>query len=340
MRRDDRGGLLVPSNPTRAGIFVYRNPDGTERRELRPPEEVFSPDSLATLSGVPVTEGHPPKKITSATWRNYAVGHVVEQGRRDGGDLVAAPLYVADEGPAAKVESGELVELSCGYSMEYEATPGVYEGQKYDGIQKKIRYNHVALLPAGRARGGASLRLHMDETGEDTVSEGEYLDTSATFPRMTLEEAIKKVQELQARCDALEASNTQLISRCDAAEQAADPKALASKVAAAVKLRKDAKAILGKDLPDAATDEEVMLAVIQHRSPGFKPESLTYPLQARFDSEVDCYAREQAGKVVKATVTDAGSQPLEGTFDSRMAKAQKEARERSANAWRPKQGGN
>ena len=31
----------------RTGILLYRNADGTERREYRPPEEAFKADSLA-----------------------------------------------------------------------------------------------------------------------------------------------------------------------------------------------------------------------------------------------------------------------------------------------------
>ena len=36
---------------TRVGIFEYRRPDGSIRRELRLPEEVFAPESLASYKG-------------------------------------------------------------------------------------------------------------------------------------------------------------------------------------------------------------------------------------------------------------------------------------------------
>ena len=35
----------------RVGILEYRQPDGSIRKELRPPEEAFHADSLATLKG-------------------------------------------------------------------------------------------------------------------------------------------------------------------------------------------------------------------------------------------------------------------------------------------------
>ena len=49
-------GFLVARAPvTSIGVFSYRNPDGSERRELRLPEEVFNADSLASLRLKPLT---------------------------------------------------------------------------------------------------------------------------------------------------------------------------------------------------------------------------------------------------------------------------------------------
>lgn len=52
-------GYLI-DNPilTRVGIFEYHNPDGTIRRELRLPEEVFAAESLASYKGKPVILTH------------------------------------------------------------------------------------------------------------------------------------------------------------------------------------------------------------------------------------------------------------------------------------------
>lgn len=59
----------------RIGIQLYRNPDGSVRRELRPPEEVFNADSLASFKGKPITIGHPGRLIPAtlkAHGRNHA----------------------------------------------------------------------------------------------------------------------------------------------------------------------------------------------------------------------------------------------------------------------------
>ena len=58
-------GFLVARAPvTSIGVFSYRNPDGSERRELRLPEEVFNSDSLASLRLKPLTLLHPEEAVT------------------------------------------------------------------------------------------------------------------------------------------------------------------------------------------------------------------------------------------------------------------------------------
>ena len=43
---------------TSTGIFEYKNPDGSIRRELRLPEEVFDPASLESYEGKPIIVTH------------------------------------------------------------------------------------------------------------------------------------------------------------------------------------------------------------------------------------------------------------------------------------------
>ena len=53
-------------------------------------------------------------------------------------------------------------EVSAGYRSKIVAGGGAWQGQQYDLEQTDLRYNHVALLPAGAARGGAELAIRMD----------------------------------------------------------------------------------------------------------------------------------------------------------------------------------
>lgn len=47
------------------------------------------------------------------------------------------------------ISSGKK-ELSCGYRCNYEQAPGVFNGQRYDYVQRNIRGNHLALVDEGR----------------------------------------------------------------------------------------------------------------------------------------------------------------------------------------------
>ncbi len=50
-----------------------------------------------------------------------------------------------------EIEDNERKQLSAAYSYDADMTPGEYEGQKFDGIMRNIKGNHVALVKEGRA---------------------------------------------------------------------------------------------------------------------------------------------------------------------------------------------
>lgn len=167
--RTPTGGLRVPASLTRTGVLTYRNQDGTTRREYRPADEVFKADSLQSLEDAPVTDLHPAKMVDGANHRELSRGHV-RDGRKDG-KFVAATVLVQDADLVAKVERRDRVEVSCGYRCRFDATPGVTpEGERYDGVQRDIVYNHVALLPAGTGRAGREVALRLDAAYEDMAS--------------------------------------------------------------------------------------------------------------------------------------------------------------------------
>ena len=164
--RTASGGVRVLASITKAGVLTYRDPSGNEWREWRPPEEVFAEDSLATLRGAPVTDLHPSGLVTPATWRDVSVGHVGDDVARDG-IYVAASVLVQDASEIARIEAGERREISAGYACRVDDTPGVTpEGEPYDRVQRRIRYNHAALGPEGWGRAGSDVSLRLDAAVE------------------------------------------------------------------------------------------------------------------------------------------------------------------------------
>lgn len=161
--RTREGFLKADAWLTRVGIFRYVTKDGKERLELRPEEEVFDAESLASFGLMPLTLGHPPEAVTSSNFKKYSVG-TVGDGIKADGERVKTSVIVADAAAVADVESGKARQTSCGYTCKVDETPGVWNGQRYDAIQREIRGNHVALVPKGRA--GPTVKLALDELSQ------------------------------------------------------------------------------------------------------------------------------------------------------------------------------
>lgn len=159
-RRTGQGRLRVDGVFTRTGIFTYLNADGSKRRELRSPEEVDA--SLASLEVLPVVEDHPAAGVVGAD-ATKARGWTLEGVRRDG-DLVTGSLIITDPALVRAVEGGKRA-LSVGYEVDYDATPGTHPVYgSYDGVQRKIRGDHLAIVDAGRA--GPAAQIRMDSRAE------------------------------------------------------------------------------------------------------------------------------------------------------------------------------
>jgi hypothetical protein len=206
------GSIMVTAQLTRAGVFSYETRGGPMRREWRPEEEVFRADSMATFAHAPVTLNHPPpgplgsRKISAATWKRDAVGHAVGAPRREG-DQAVADLLIRDAATVQAIKSGKVRFVSLGYEQDYDPTPGTTPtGERFDGIQRNIRGNHIALLPAGvQPRGGENCSLRLDAQGDEECSAVNSL-------QMTPEQ----IEALQAQNTALAGENAKL--RTDAAE--------------------------------------------------------------------------------------------------------------------------
>lgn len=172
----DEGYLVDHPIVTSVGIFVYHNPDGSERRELRLPEEVFAEKSLASYKGKPIIVTHDAGYVDTDNVKEESIGTILSEGYRDGND-VRAEIIIHDTDSLKKYK---MRELSCGYNLRLDETPGVWEGQPYDAIQRDIEINHLALVD--KARAGEQARLNIDGQGHDCMK-GEKLNMENTTKR-------------------------------------------------------------------------------------------------------------------------------------------------------------
>ena len=149
---------------TSCGIFEYHLADGSVRRELRLPEHVFDPQSLASYKSKPVIITHDAGTIDKNNVEREIIGTILSEGYKDGED-VRVEIVIHDTDAMKRCG---LRELSLGYELDLDETPGTWNGEPYDAIQKNIRVNHLALVD--KARAGDQARLNTD--GLDNLTGG------------------------------------------------------------------------------------------------------------------------------------------------------------------------
>ena len=196
------------------GVGVYRyKVTGGVQAEFRPPEEVFSEDTLESFELLPLTNDHPPEKVTPDNYSKYAVGSLGEEIEHDAYNAFAElTINKAEAIEAVKagrtglsggyacevVTSGEVSYPVMGWNEDYTERvevgrtvykiPGNFNGTPYDAIQIGIRGNHVALVDV--PRGGDALHLRFD--GAD-VGVGISVPENRTTPQPT-GESMKKIK--------------------------------------------------------------------------------------------------------------------------------------------------
>ena len=152
--------MRVKARIARTGIQSYTDASGGIRLEYRPEEEVAADAALDSFREKCVTKEHPPVLLDASNTKDYAVGFTSADVSYSEG-FVESTLTVTDKETIDEIMRGNVREVSCGYKVDYSPEPGITsDGQHYDGIQKNIRGNHVAIV--NRARGGAQVRLMLD----------------------------------------------------------------------------------------------------------------------------------------------------------------------------------
>ncbi|MFC3227340.1 DUF2213 domain-containing protein [Marinibaculum pumilum] len=351
--RTDEGYVRAEAIVTRTGVFDYRNADGSVRRELRHPDQVFERASLDTMKMIPIVNGHPAQQLVNASnSKDLAIGHTGETITVDG-RYVLAPLVVTSADGVEAIDGGRR-ELSLGYTVELVREDGEYGGQRYTHRQTRIRYNHLALVD--RARAGAAARINLDGESaaqideEESRSMGEKTLKTVTLDGIDYEaapEVANALAKAQARADeaeeklkTVEPERDQLKAKLDAAteeletlKKADHSEAVAKAVAARIGLERAAAKVLPADTKlDGKTDREVMEAVILAKSPKANLDGQTdVYVQARFDAVIEGLPDGKAiGEQRKAAAEKVTGEVKADAAEEARQKAQDEM----ANMWK------
>lgn len=358
---DANGFLRVAANATRVGVFKYRGPNGELVKEFRPPEEVFSEDSMQSLAYIPVTNDHPTEGQVNP--KNAAILQVGQTGHPYKEEpFLATEVVITREDAIQTVQNGKQ-ELSCGYNCELEWTPGVYNDESYDCIQRKIRYNHLAIVDRGRA--GPQVRLKLDKGDAEEVNDADEVENlkpqggkmkvkigdkefevADECGKAMMDEMAKKDGEIAALKDmgkgAKKDADT-LQAKLDDAEAKLKERQDAAPSEEAIKARVDAriavlKAVDKVELPkefkvDEASDLEIKKAVLKAHRPSIElvGKSDTY-VDVAFDLACDELSRSESTRTeVGAKIINGGRQDATDVPDS--AARRKQFIQDSEKAW-------
>ena len=187
------GYLRAWATIARTGVQQYSDVDGSIRREYRPESEVASPESLASFAGKAITLEHPTVLLDSSNTKDYQIGFSGTEVVYDNG-FVRAVMTITDEEAIKRIMRGDAKEVSAGYRVNYEASPGVTDsGENYDGIQKEISGNHIAVVHRGRA--GPQVKLHLDRLDAADPSLFTFTEDSSMTAKVNFDGAEFEVTE-------------------------------------------------------------------------------------------------------------------------------------------------
>lgn len=157
------GWLRVEGRTAKVGILEYDQADGSIRRELVLPEDLFNHESMASARMVPVTAKHPEALLDDKTVRAHQVGSVGENLRADG-EFLVAPMLITDADTVGGIERGDS-GLSWGYDCTLDPPDQTLfpKWGQHENIQRQRIYNHIATRVVPRA--GANARIRLDAAG-------------------------------------------------------------------------------------------------------------------------------------------------------------------------------
>lgn len=272
-KRTPQGFLRVHARLTKTGVFTYR-----DQREYRGDEEVFRADSLESIKGAPVTDLHPSEKgsdnfLTPANAKEHIIG-IAENVERDGPYLKGS-LIIFHEDAIKAIESGERKEISLGYQCQLDPSPGTWNGEPYDAVQKNIVVNHVAIGPKGWGRAGPDCSIRTDSNinhqkvgqkmDEVIRLDGVDIALNADSIKGFFVEQRKQFCEMQGRLDA---AHLELEKKKALIAALEDPKAVSARVNMRIKLVNQCREIIGDDERlDSLSDDELKLAAIKKHYP-------------------------------------------------------------------------
>lgn len=183
---DLNGFWKIEDNPiSKEGVFPYLGKQISPELEpdkiymvYRPASELTSEETIESFNGVPFIDEHEMLGEGFTKYDDRPAGGVLFNVKANGG-ILTGDFKIYSEELQEEISNGKK-ELSLGYLCDYELTKGVWNGQRYDAIQKNIRGNHVALVNHGRM--GSDVRVYDKAITMDALDITQEISAGAGSP--------------------------------------------------------------------------------------------------------------------------------------------------------------
>jgi hypothetical protein len=222
------GWVIIKDNPiSKVGVFEYAGRQISPKLEpdkiykvYRPAEELGNPETIESFKMIPWTNDHPRTLFNmqmdgEARTDDKIIHGAVGENVYFDGEYLRANIKIFSKQLADEIENGKK-ELSIGYKCIPDLTPGVYNGERYDVVQRNIRGNHLALVDEGRS-------------GPDVSVLDQYMMTYDTKELNQMGENENKKAEDAKTCDAgelsLEILNEKIMALTEAVNKLVKPEA-------------------------------------------------------------------------------------------------------------------
>ncbi|MDE9566751.1 DUF2213 domain-containing protein, partial [Xenorhabdus bovienii] len=153
---DLNGWLEVKDNPiSKVGVFDYMGSEigapnpGDLYRVYRPAEELESQATIESFKLKPFIDEHEMLGKDGTPAEKKGIEGVIGENVYFDYPYLRGNIKILSNAALNQIDNGKI-ELSPGYRCRYEFTPGTFEGEQYDAIQRDIRGNHLALVEEGR----------------------------------------------------------------------------------------------------------------------------------------------------------------------------------------------
>lgn len=219
-RKEDINGFVeIKDNPlSKVGVFPYLGEQISSELEpkkiykvYRPEEELSNQDTIDSFKLLPWTDEHAmlgSGETGLIAAEKKGVHGVIGENVYFQDGYLKGNIKIFSEKLSNLIDLGKK-ELSIGYRCLYELVSGVYNGEKYDAIQRTIRGNHLALVDEGRSGPNVAVLDHFKFVfdARSFMMAGLETEIGKDEGEMTLESLATRLGELERAISKLAGKN-------------------------------------------------------------------------------------------------------------------------------------